>query len=354
MTRYSGGLLALLFLAAACTDAPTPRAAPADEPLLTTWGIDADHDGIDDGTEWALANQYAPVLYMPNMITRAEAGAGVQGDWTWPANVDWYLPQVRMRIHHNNCTDHQLLNFGQVTPTNLLQQAHQRFKLGVFGCSHSTPVQYSDTSWHVDDHYFLQAGDDAAVHPGMRTPSQWKSYVHSYPNDIGGITLQYWVFYAYNDGISSQNHEGDWEHVAVKLNASHTPAAVIFSAHGHLNAYAPSQVTWYGGTHPEVWVADGSHASFRSQSVCNTTLTEGVYSSCWTNHDQRWFTWAGGRGTAAGIQGAGLVALGEKAYPTSGQQWIRYSGRWGEKGQFDGTSGPRGPAYQSSWNHQRM
>jgi len=352
--RY-GRLLAVLLLAACSDLSPSITAPGAAGPHLSVWGSDNDHDNLDDGTEWELANRFAPLLYMPKLITRAEADF-IGGDWTWPATVDWYLPQVRMRIHHNNCSDHQLLDFGQVTPTNLLQQVHRRYVLGWLGCSHVDPYQYSDRDFNPDDHYFLQAGDDDAVHPGVRDPSRWKAYTHAYPNNLGGVTIQYWLFYAYNDGFSLQNHEGDWEHVDVKLDASYNPVTVYLSFHTSLNPYAPADMTWYG-THPQVWVADGSHANFRSEDVCNGTLREAgalvggvaINESCWTNADQRWFTWAGGRGYDAGLQGAGLVDVGEKGSPTYGQEWIRYSGRWGEEGQSDETSGPQGPAYKADW-----
>ena len=355
MRRRYGRLLAVVLLAACSDLSPSITAPDAAAPRLSVWGVDNDHDNLDDGTEWELANRFAPLLYMPNLITRLQADY-IAGDWTWPATVDWYLPQVRMRIHHNNCSDHQLLDFGQVTATNLLQQAHKRYTLGWLGCSHVDPYQYSDRDFNPDDHYFLQAGDDDAVHPGLGYTSQWKAYAHSYRNNLGGVTIQYWLFYAYNDGFSLQNHEADWEHVDVKLDASYNPVTVYLSFHRDLNPYAPGDMTWYG-THPQVWVADGSHANFRSEGACNSTLREAggtvagvvIYESCWTNLNQRWFTWAGGRGYDYGIQGAGLVDLGEKSYPTPGQEWIRYSGRWGEKGQTDDTSGPQGPAYKTDW-----
>lgn len=356
-----GGLLALLLLGA-CSDAPAPFAADPGEssPRLSVTGVDADDDGLDDGTEWALANQYAPVLHMPRLIDRSDAYY-TWGDWAWPATVSWYLPRVRMRIHHNNCNDHQLLGENQVNATNLLQQVHQRYTLGLFGCSHESPSQRSNEDFHQDDHYFLQAVNDYSTHQGLRNPAQWETYVHSYPNDVGGITLQYWFFYPYNDGVAGFNHEGDWEHVDVKLSSSHIPAAVLYSYHGKLATYEPWQVGWSGGTHPLVWVADGTHANFRSEASCHSEITEGgstlvggvVFESCWTDLDARWFTWAGGRGGAQGIQGAGLVALGEKNLPAPGQQWIQYSGLWGERGNFDGTSGPKTPSYQPHWNHQR-
>jgi len=178
-----------------------------------------------------------------------------------------------------------------------------------------------------------------------------------YRNNLGGYSIQYWFFYAYNDYISAANHEADWEHIRVQLGSDGQPAGVYYAAHHGGTTWQPLQVTWYNVTHPQVWVADGSHASYASEGECDATISEGTSESCWTNLDQRWFTWTGGKGADRGMQGGGLVNVGEMPItgtyraPMPGQQWLRYSGRWGEEGQFDDTSGPKGPGYQTdSWN----
>lgn len=333
-------------LLAGCAEREPPLSAEAAAPSAATWGSDADGDGIDDGVEWELANRYAPILYMPNLISRSEA-AYVDGDWTRPATVQWYLPRTRMRMHHNNCDDHPVLEHLEVNTTNLLQQAHRRFVLGWSGCNHVSPVIYSDSTWHEDDHFFLQAVDDDLTHPGLLDPAQWETYAHVYRNKYGGINVQYWFFYAYNDFFGSFNHEGDWEHVTLRLDANHDVTWAHFSAHGALKGHAPGALTW-SGTHPYVWVADGSHANYPSAQVCNSTTHNGVPEECWTYSFMRWFTWSGGRGTEAGWQGAGLINVGEARRTLPGGEWVRYSGTWGEQGNINGTSGPRGPAYQKT------
>jgi hypothetical protein len=299
------------------------------------------------------------VLYMPNLITRYEAGNGVWGDWAWPANVDWYLQNTQMRFHHDNCPDHQILNLGTITTSNLTTQRHQR-ATSWLGCSHSGTTYYSNGGggWSTENHFFLQAVYDDVTHPGVRDASGWKTYVHAFPNNLGGVSIQYWFFYAYNDFIAAFNHEGDWEHITVQLDANHNPTGVWYSQH-HTQVWRDYyQVTWYGGTHPQVWVADGSHASYPSQAECDNAYPEGTRESCWSNLDQRWFTWSGGRGYDRGLQGWGLVNVGEKPQnytnkrPMPGQDWILYSGRWGEVGTMSNTSGPQGPAQQGNWTQQ--
>jgi len=345
-------LLGLAAFAAACSDVTEQPMAPSiEKPRAAAWGVDNDGDGIDDGIENDLANTYAPVLYMPNLITRDQAGSGVWGDWTWPANVEWYLPNVQMRFHHNNCPDHQILNQGTITVSNVTTQRHQ--STGSF-CLHSGTTYGSngDGGWNKDQTFFLQATNDDVTHPGVRDPSGWKVYTHVYRNNLGGYSIQYWFFYAYNDFISAYNHEADWEHITVQLDANQQKYSVTFAAHYSPKTWPASQVLWYNnGTHPLVWVADGSHASYASEGECDSAYPEGTNESCWTNPDQRWFTWSGGKGSDAGLQGGGLVNVGEmpaQGRPMPGQEWLLYSGRWGEIGteelvKDEDTSGPRGP-----------
>ena len=350
-------LLAFGAAAAGCSDASQPLASTPAGPKLAAWGVDNDYDGIDDGTEAELADRFAPLLYMPNLITRAEADY-TTGDWTWPANVEWYLANTQLRFHHDNCPDHQILNLGTINTSNLITQVHQR-ATSWLGCSHSGTTYGSgaaggyDNGYNGENHFFLQAVYDDVTHPGVRDASGWKVYTHVYRNTIGGISIQYWFFYAYNDYIAGFNHESDWEHITVQLNASEQPTKLIYAAHHTPRIWAADSVSWYNVTHPQVWVADGSHASYASESECDN-LTEGADNSCWTNLDQRWFTWSGGKGADQGLQGGGLVNMGEMPVgskrPLPGQDWIKFSGHWGEEGNIEDTSGQPGPGqHREDW-----
>jgi len=351
-------LLAFGAVAAGCSDASQPLASTPAGPKLAAWGVNYDNDGIDDGIEAELADRFAPLLYMPNLITRAEAEY-TWGDWTWPANVEWYLANTQMRFHHDNCPDHQILNLGTINTSNLITQVHQR-ATSWLGCSHSGTTYGSgaasgyDNAYNGENHFFLQAVYDDVTHPGVRDPAGWKVYTHVYRNTIGGISIQYWFFYAYNDFIGSANHESDWEHITVQLDAGQQPVSLIYAAHHTAAILQPDSVTWYNGTHPQVWVADGSHASYASEVKCDNPHPEGD-DSCWTNLDQRWFTWSGGKGGDQGLQGGGLVNMGEmpegSRKPMPGQDWIKFSGHWGEEGNLEDTSGQPGPGqHWEDWN----
>jgi hypothetical protein len=340
-------LLGFAALAAGCADDSQPLASAPREARLSVWGVDNDGDGLDDGTEADLANTYAPLLYMPNLITRDQANY-MSGDWTWPANVEWYLSNTQLRFHHDNCPDHQILNLGTINTSNLITQYHQR-ATSWLGCGHSGETYGSngDGGFSSENHFFLQAVYDDVTHPGVRDPSGWKVYTHVYRNNIGGVSIQYWFFYPYNDFIGGFNHESDWEHVTVQLDTGYNASTLTYAAHFTPRTWPANLIDWYG-THPKVWVADGSHASYASEYECDADYPEGPNNdSCWTNPDQRWFTWSGGKGYDQGLQGGGLVNVGEMPAgtrrPMPGQDWLRYSGVWGEEGTSSLTSGQPGP-----------
>lgn len=303
----------------------------------TASGVDGDADGLDDGNEDCLLQRHAPVVNLPWTI-----------DWTKPANVDWYLARVHMRFTHDGCSDCQILNVGSVNQTSITNRTHNDKN---WLCSHTSTARYSyGTDWNDSEHFFLQPPDDA-VHNGSSNSADWKVYGHAYKNAYGGVNLQYWFFFPYNDAQLSFNHESDWEHINVRLNPDHSVAGVHFAHHKNVTYYAKASVQWFDSTHPLVWTADGSHASYVSESVCDSSIEEVGWgaSSCETNASYRWFTWAGGKGTLAGLQGGGIINVGEKTRPLNGQNFIQYNSRWGEIGETSATSGVRGPSFQGNW-----
>lgn len=306
-----------------------------------TTGADADADGLDDGLEDCLLQRHAPVVYMP-----------IDYDWTLPTNVDWYLARTVMRFSHDGCSDCAILAKGAITQSNVASQTHNEKN---WLCSHTSTAQHSyGGTWNSSEFFFLQTPNDTneqATHSGSSNPADWKVYGHAYKNSLGGVNLQYWFFYAYNDSVSLMNHEADWEHVNVRLDANYAANGVYYAEHGGGTLYTVADVQWFNTTHPIVWSADGSHASFRSENECDTDWHEQGFDtdSCETNSNYRWFTWAGGKGTLAGYQGGGVINVGEKTAPRNGQTFIKYNSRWGEVGNTEDTSGPRGPAFQSRW-----
>jgi hypothetical protein len=299
--------------------------------------VDGDADGLDDGLENCLLQRHAPVIYLPWSLDPAK-----------PANVDWYLARVHMRFHHDDCPDCAILALGSVTQTSLINRSHAEKD---WICSHTSTIRYSyGNDWSENETFFLQPPDDT-THNGSTNPADWKVYGHVYKNALGGVNVQYWYFFPYNDGVSGFNHESDWEHVNVRLASDYSISGVHFAHHKSVSYYAKVDVQWYDATHPYVWVADGTHASYVSEQVCDSTIEEAGWgaSSCETSSNYRWFTWAGGKGTQAGFQGGGVINVGEKTRPLNSQNFIKYNSRWGEIGSTSVTNGVRGPAFNGNW-----
>jgi hypothetical protein len=280
--------------------------------------VDADGDTIDDGLEDQLAAKFAPEVRL--------APDGI--DWARPANVDWYLARVHMRFDHSGCPDCQVLALATPTQANLSTQSHKT--KGSF-CTHTSTVYYSNQS---RKEFFLQPPDDA-VHNGAPS-TEWRTYVHVKKSTLvsGGHDIQYWFFYPYNDSVASVNHEADWEHITVTADSAGNFYSAWYAQHGGGKRYAASQLSFVNSTHPVVYSADGSHASYPTVGSFPTILGFSDYTYSGGPVWQTWNNW---------------VNVGEKTAPRNGQSFIKYGGRWGEVGEMDDTSGPQGPAFQGSW-----
>jgi hypothetical protein len=119
-----------------------------------------------------------------------------------------------------------------------------------------------------------QSVRDAAAERYTDSQQGQRDYAYYYRTFRQGryLTLQYWFFYAYNDWVTSfggfNDHEGDWEGIQLFFELdgeriAEPPAYVCYLGH-HSRITKPwdhpdIQRT---GTHPHVYVAAGSHASY--------------------------------------------------------------------------------------------
>ena len=303
-----------------------------------TWDIqgmpgDNDRDGILDSEEESLLATYAPELRLH------------YEDWTKPANVPWILSHTTMRFTHDGgCSDCGIISYGHVTLENMNNRCHQT-KNGI--CSHSGSCKRSDSFAPSDGDYnvgfFLQ--EHNGDHSGIAQQTEWVTYGHAYPGDDGNIILQYWFPYAYNDSFGGFNHEGDWEFVAVILNEDDNPVELIYSQHSDPQSYSPDAVSWVSGNHPVVYVAKGSHANYAAVNSDGDCIGGPFYDNC-SNQGVHWDTWDD-------LYFGGISHVGEKMHNLNDSEWLHYSGRWGEIGNSNDTTGPRGPAYQWSRWHTR-
>jgi VPS62-like protein len=267
---------------------------------------DRDGDGIDDALEDALLARFAPVV----LLHPTEP--------IHPSSTKWLLARADLE------------------PEGSAPRTVQASVLGALATL-AWP-QARSPSARLRPH-------DEALH-GSANPGDWAVYGHAYPAADGGMLLQYWFFYPFNDGYGFFDHAGDWEHVTVKLAPTLRPAGVWYARHFDSNPGA-----WFAwdalvreGEHPVVLAGRGTHASYAFpddapfwERLCGTIdLVRAADQGCTV-----WRTWKAG---------AGVVNVGERDAPRTA--FIAWPGRWGATGWFgedSHTAAPPGPAFQPAW-----
>ena len=165
------------------------------------------------------------------------------------------------------------------------------------------------------------------------------TYAHVVDDEVPGqITIQYWLFYYYNDSFNK--HEGDWEFVQIVLSAEDEPEWVILSQHHGGTRRAWSSVQVEEQTHPVVYVALGSHANYfwGAESYPNgvTIGNTRVEILDRTGDFDRTIP------QVVLIPDREMVAQDQVTW--QGFEWLLFRGRWGEVGAQSDFSGPFGPA----------
>ena len=253
---------------------------------------DDDRDGLPDALEEALAARYAPAVVL------------APGESRRPASTRWLLSRI--------------------APPGMSAKELGRALLA--GKVQLGGAEFSDE-----------------VRAGSSDPRDWVTYVHVYPRVDGGINVQYWFFYPYNQAPLFFDHEGDWEHVTVDLGRDGAPRAVYFSEHGN---NSPGVYRAWGavrkvGDHPVVLSARGTHASYPDrQSVAwfDTVSQCGSLDAC---ADPVWRTWEAG----------GLANVGERGAAFGEGEVLAYSGRWGGGGHFlRSRPAPQSPLHQGGFS----
>jgi hypothetical protein len=262
-----------------------------DDPIPASEG-DIDADGIADSEEDDLARTYAPVVVLHGR------------DWTKPASVSWLLARADFRGR----TPAVRVAGALPASTSMLNQRLPR-----------------------------------SVRAGSRSPEDWTTYVHVYLRTDGGINLQYWFFYPYNDGLAIFDHESDWEHVTVRLDRSRNPVGVYYAEHennrpGHYREWSSIRKE---GFHPIVLSADGTHASYPDRAAATWFDRVSHCADAARCSDPIWRTWEGG----------GLQNLGERSAPRVLDDIWSYDARWGEGGWLPGTRAPFGAMHHPGFCH---
>jgi hypothetical protein len=131
----------------------------------------------------------------------------------------------------------------------------------------------------------LDNSDDLRRGDGPSAPVYWQYYDKG---DGHTGAFVYWLFYGYNDFVN--NHEGDWERVAVQVKDGE-PDGLTFWKHEE----GPCRVDWadihkHDG-HPVTYSATGSHGSYPWEAPSGPPGSTRV-------------PWSNSRGGATGVSGA--------------------------------------------------
>jgi hypothetical protein len=157
-----------------------------------------------------------------------------------------------------------------------------------------------------------------------------------------GFALQYWFFWYFNQ--FNDLHEGDWEGMQITFEAE-TPAAALHEEPSEIILFQHAggeRASWEDGkvqkegTHPIVYPAAGSHATFYDSAVYVENGQHGSGLGCDnTTEPLRELK------LTPILMPNGVVSTGPFA-------WTSYYGRWGER-EKGYNNGPTGPQTKTVW-----
>jgi parallel beta-helix repeat protein len=276
-----------------------------------------------------IVKKYAPLVYLHS------------DDDYRPGDPMSFISSSELRWSHQaqylifQCGDHTEVPRGEINANNLgataqLPYSHMPKVHSESSCEHRTDItklkaneytrpfggndRHNVLGWEQDymkEGFFLDPDNEQearAGNPAGETTFSGAPVFYEYKEHQ---FIAYWFFYPYDEFkpglIPLQYHEGDWERIIVKLNNSDELTNVSFDSHGKPKSYEASEIE-FEGTHPVVYSATGSHASYRF--VGNYPVFGGAFSDR-TNKGPKWTSWSN----------LNDVKL---------QPWYGFGGAWGE------------------------
>jgi hypothetical protein len=273
------------------------------------------------------------------------ASASEQGD---PAQelVERYAPVVVVREQREPCGDGEAFTPMPVDPLfgddRIVVRGPDGTVITGPTADDLAALPAAGAGWHIDvPGNALRPGCDyERLFRSMDAPVTTYARIATDADHPDELVIQYWFFYLYNDW--NDRHEGDWEMIQVHLAASDVtgaltaePVRVAVAQHegSEVAPWGDDRLEVRDGTHPVVYVGDGSHATYLSSA--------------------QWF----GKSAASGFGcddttapsrelDPQVVLLDDDALPT----WLAFEGRWGER-RPSFNNGPTGPTTKTQWNH---
>jgi hypothetical protein len=185
------------------------------------------------------------------------------------------------------------------------------------------------------------AKDFQALRNDGRAPPVTYAHIATEPG-YSGLVVQYWFFYYFNQ--FNDVHEGDWEGMQIAFDAD-TPAEAL--------AQGPSEIALFqhaggeradwddgkvqkDGTHPIVYPAAGSHATFYDNAIYIQNGSHGSGVGCDDTQEPN-------------IRSDPRpVIIPTAAGPGGEFQWLSFLGHWGQR-EKGFNNGPQGPTTKKQW-----
>ncbi len=263
---------------------------------------DLDNDGLADSSEQEIASRFAPNLQF------------VAGEKFFPIGVEYHISNSILKLKSTGGD--------QVISSSPTIEEISNFPSGDY---------YLDNRLGGLDEIY----SDYSAKKESLSPMIYSRVSPGYDPGRDTIVVQYWFFYAFNEGPLNE-HEGDWEMIQVVLDQSGSnPISASYSQHLSGQTAVWNDVEKTDGTHPIVYVAMGSHANYFRSYQGNFGFESDI---------------VGGNGELIQHDRFEIILLGEPGLgnrPAS-QGWLDFGGRWGDWALFSdairGTAGPPGPA----------
>jgi len=201
--------------------------------------------------------------------------------------------------------------------------------------------------WHLDvpgdplNAECTYAEDFAALKADGRAPAI--TYAHlARQSGKSGLVVQYWFFYYFNQ--FNDVHEGDWEGMQIAFDAdtprealARGPYEIALFQHGggEKGGWDDGKVQ-KEGTHPVVYPAAGSHATFFDDAVYVENGQGGSGLGC--------------DNTTEPLRRVDVrpVLVPTDPRPGSRFQWLTFDGHWGQR-EKSYNNGPTGPTTKTQW-----
>ena len=271
--------------------------------------------------------------------------------------VDTYSPIVMLRTEENPPCDNKEEQYRPTSVHIMLGNPKVRLRIPERGREARTVTSapsVADVVGHPPNAFLDLPGDAlkpgcryardfAALRDAGRAPPLTYAHIAREPGRQG-LAVQYFFFYYFNQ--FNDLHEGDWEGMQIVFDDAETPAQaleqgptrmVLFQHRGGEQADWDDPKVEQRGTHPVVYPAAGSHATFYGPAVYVGHGNDGSGVGC-DNTTPPLHT----------VHPKPVLLPGDPQ-PGDRMAWLLFNGHWGELHGGISGDGPTGPMLKDQW-----